>query len=336
MRVLLHLLIFICLTSSTFAQIKKSDLVGDWVKCKAERVDGSRIIDKFETETARMEYNFTHNKFSYLLQTLDYSLIGRKLSINKFSKYIVEKLKNDTLIIAENFPNKRRDKLNRFFFVKKTKPEELEMVDGLVVANKRITNTLLKNINSYLYNSTASKFKYANFKGYMIVNHLDKSVNTFVTESKGTSKGTLKSITKTLNESYDFWKIGKNYDKIRINFFYKIQSFSIFRGTYILFYENAYEDYNSTTKTKPHIGDIQLAEKYFIKGNSNFEKKKYKSAIKNFTKGYNLSRYLLDAVYNRALVHHTMGNLEKACEDWKHLADLGQKDAMKYLEQYCK
>lgn len=339
MRILLHLLLFTCLTSSTFAQIKKSDLVGDWVKYKAERVDGSRIIDRFDSESSKMRHSFTYNKFTSIGTTLDYSLVGRKLSIGKFTKYIVEKLKNDTLILAENYPRKRKDQLNRLFFVKNTissvkEPEVME--DGLIVVNKNITKTLSKNINSYLFKRISSKFGDTNFKGYMIINHLDKNVTTFVIESIEANKRTLKAITIALNESYSFWDVGNEYDKLRVNFFCKTKSVESFRNCSLNFAKSAYKNFNYPSKIVPTAEEIKLSGEYFKKGNNAFKKKKYKSAIKNFTKSYNLDYVMIDAVYNRALVHHTMGNLEKACEDWKHLADLGQKDAMKYLEQYCK
>jgi tetratricopeptide (TPR) repeat protein len=108
------------------------------------------------------------------------------------------------------------------------------------------------------------------------------------------------------------------------------------RSSSLTFDKYAYENFNTPLTNKPTLGDIRLSGEYFSKGNIAFEKKKYKLAIKNFTKSYDLDYVMIDAVYNRALVHHTMGNLENACEDWKHLADLGQKDAMKYLEEYCK
>ncbi|NQY31134.1 MAG: hypothetical protein HRT69_16920 [Flavobacteriaceae bacterium] len=339
MRVLLHILIFTCLTTSVFGQINKADLVGNWVKYKAERVDGSKIIDRLNTEKSYLEYNFTSKRFITMKPELEYSIKGKKLSIGKYTKYIIERLKKDTLILAENYPNKRVSELNRLSFVRKQDKTDsiIEVKDGIVVVNKNISSKFSLMFSDYVFKRITSKFSNTKFKGHIIINLKNKAVNTFITESVKSSKRTLEAIKKAINGSYNLWSLKKEHDKIRINFVGKTMSIGTFQSASFAFNTQSYNSVEASKATKSNTAyeDIQLANKFFVKGNNDFEKKKYKSAIKNYTKSYDLDYVLIDAIYNRALVYHTIGNLEKACEDWKHLADLGQKDAMKYLEEYC-
>jgi len=178
-------------------------------------------------------------------------------------------------------------------------------------------------------------FSAVKFKGYINVDIRKKLIEMYILESTKSNKAIPNSIHKLINESFHLWDFNTDYNKIMIRIVGKTMAVDSHYGLVYVLNSHSYKDIEDTEKSTPYK-DIQLAEKLLMDGNKDFKNKKYESALDKFTKSYALDYVQIDAKYNRALVHHTMGNLEKACEDWKHLADLGQKDAMKYLEEYCK
>jgi len=80
---------------------------------------------------------------------------------------------------------------------------------------------------------------------------------------------------------------------------------------------------------------IKESTRFFSKGLANYQNKKYELAIKNFTKNYELDSSQIDALYNRALIFYTMGQKDKACDDWAKLKELGQKKGEKHYQEFC-
>lgn len=341
MRVLLHLLIFTCLTASVFGQIKKSDLVGNWVKYKAERVDGSRIIDRYDDGESYMEISIKNNSYCVQLTPLEKDCLTYKLKNNiieagNFLKYEITLFKDSLLVLETINPKLSKDRLNKYYFLPKEKiiKETHIKMDGDIAIMDTYTCPIFKgDFKNRLSQRLQGKYTNTNFNGYFEIDHNTKSVSTKITDNDGTRKKVLEITKNFINSTYNEWDYKIAHKKLRIYFVCQIKSGQF---SSLNFNVNTQEYYIPSNKKSNNITiSIKESNNLFTKGLANYQNEKYELAVKNFTKSYELNPFRIDAIYNRAAIYQAMGNMEKACEDWKHLADLEQKDALKYLDEHC-
>jgi tetratricopeptide (TPR) repeat protein len=71
-------------------------------------------------------------------------------------------------------------------------------------------------------------------------------------------------------------------------------------------------------------------------GNDFVKSKKYDEAIAEYTKAIEINSNFKAAYFNRGLVEVVLEQKEKGCLDLRKAAELGEKDANKMIQKYCK
>jgi tetratricopeptide (TPR) repeat protein len=75
---------------------------------------------------------------------------------------------------------------------------------------------------------------------------------------------------------------------------------------------------------------------YYNRGNVEYYMQNDSLALKDLNKAIYMKPIYPEAFLNRGLVYYYMKNLNAACNDWKQSLDFGNKDALNYLNQFCK
>lgn len=71
-------------------------------------------------------------------------------------------------------------------------------------------------------------------------------------------------------------------------------------------------------------------------GNDFVKSKKYDKAIAEYTKAIEINNNFSAAYFNRGLVEVVLGQKESGCQDLRKAAELGEIDANKMIQKYCK
>ncbi len=84
------------------------------------------------------------------------------------------------------------------------------------------------------------------------------------------------------------------------------------------------------TKTKTLNSDD-----YYNQGVALFQKGIIEEALVNFEKAYELNNKDLDALFNAGICKYKLGNINKACESWKKIQQIGSQIADIQISKYC-
>ncbi len=97
---------------------------------------------------------------------------------------------------------------------------------------------------------------------------------------------------------------------------------------------------NTEEAIKDYSQAIKLNNKYLLafynRGAIYMRQKKYEAAITEFTTCINIDANYSTAYLNRGVIYNQMNKNVEACSDWQKTLQLGNKNAEKYLLQYCK
>jgi protein O-mannosyl-transferase len=94
---------------------------------------------------------------------------------------------------------------------------------------------------------------------------------------------------------------------------------------------NALKDYNKALALSP-----TLTETYYNRGNNKLSANNIEGAIMDYNMTIKADSTYDNAICNRGTAWLKLNDLKKACNDWRKAAALGNKNAVKQLEQYCK
>lgn len=89
-------------------------------------------------------------------------------------------------------------------------------------------------------------------------------------------------------------------------------------------------------RTKEMESNNSKADIYLKNGNNFVQSKKYDEAIAEYTKAIEINNNFSAAYYNRGLVEVVLDQKESGCQDLRKAAELGEKDANKMIQKYCK
>ena len=81
--------------------------------------------------------------------------------------------------------------------------------------------------------------------------------------------------------------------------------------------------------------DVAKENNNFDYGVRLMQKEKYEKAIEQFKKCLKINPSDIDVLYNIANCYQKAGNIELACEAWKKLKSMGQKDGENLYNQNC-
>ncbi len=82
--------------------------------------------------------------------------------------------------------------------------------------------------------------------------------------------------------------------------------------------------------------ESNMPEMYVLRANIYIRKKDYNTAIANLNKAIELDAKSGLAYLKRAYARYRVVDSSGACSDWRKAQSLGQDEAQKYIEQYCK
>lgn len=344
-------ILFIILLISTkfYAQeINFSELNDSWIKYKIEMKDGSKLIDRFLTDSSYVNYSFTNNRMcingnpTHRVNEvcLPFTIKRDFIKTSATSGYSLERIKNDTLIICEKIKGMEDERLKRFYFVREKKLfneiKEQKGSEKNQVANEFYTPTLKSSLMLEL--NKAFKKKHSNFKlkGQIIIDLINKKIQTQITYTDTTDSSKIKRVKKTIEKSYKLWDLERfnRIKTIQLPFILKDKKTKTSWGISMKFFTTSFYHLDTV-----HGGDLNTNIKvgeYFAKAIEAFQSKDYNNSIFYFSKSYELDSKNIDALYNRTAIYHEIGKTELACKDWRELSQLGQKKGKELLNNHCK
>lgn len=335
------------LINFTFAQINISELNGKWIKYKIEMKDGSKLFDRFTRDSTFLEYTISKNKLcinsSPIHKTnencLDFKLDNNTLRTSQYSKYVIERISNDTLIMYQQVDNLTDDKIKRFFFIK----------DELLLSYYKQKNTNKKHIKASkeftpktsstieLDLNKAFKDNYSNFRvaGNFKIFPKEKRIKTYITYSTKQDSARIKTIKKVIDHSFDKWNLKnfEEYDSVELSFVFDSEITKTYRGIKMIFFTDDVNEFEVV-----YTGNLENNRKsfdYFNKAIKAYEKKDYLKAIEYFSESYKLDPKNLDALYNKAAVYFESGDQNNACKTWKEISNLGQINGKELFTNNC-
>jgi len=95
-------------------------------------------------------------------------------------------------------------------------------------------------------------------------------------------------------------------------------------------YKNAMSDFNKTIKLDP-----KFVKAYYSRATVFVSQKKYAEALPDLNKTIELDKTLPNVLTLRGQIRAQTGNKEGACNDFNQAKEIGDKQADKYLNQFC-
>lgn len=326
-------------------------LLGLWVKCKAEMKDGSRIVDHADCGMSFLKYRFNKNGSVeqstnplFIQDKQKYKLSNNVLAIGMV-KYDVLKLAGDTLEIAEIIPNTDDSKIKTFYFVK---------TQSLEIPGKRLYNEDVKDsvyeANNFLFPEfdahidelmklIPSPYQRSVLQLRFIVNKEGKIKDVTIEKQDSTKQEFNNSVVDGFKSSNSFW-LPARMDNKPVNT--SVELILTFTSVPVV----GKRTMNAASVQCPFLlpvtfgkplssDDKQLDDSYFNKAADEAKNQDYAKAIEYLTQCIQINDIDLDAYYLRALCNLKLGNKDKACDDWTILSQLGQVPAKTNLKRFC-
>ena len=250
-----YILIIIIFLSNNeqICQFNKFDLIGDWIKYKAERLDGSKIIDRIGTDTTFLEFSFSTNEFSFqyhpakMKKGIEYYLKNNIINVGLLNSYKIEKLANDTLIISDQSNSQSNHKLNRYYFVRKAvlaKKAPVKLENNIPVFNDFTFPRVNKVFDNYLQTCNSDNSKSFRLKGSLIFNHKEKKLKANLEFLDNVEKVRMQTIKVCIENTYQYWDFNglPHYPISKIYFIAKSNSDSDYLK--FIFCSNDLNDFN--------------------------------------------------------------------------------------------
>ncbi|HVW16113.1 MAG TPA: hypothetical protein VHB54_19945 [Mucilaginibacter sp.] len=345
----MKLFIVLCLVPFvSLAQINGQNLVGLWVKCKAEMEDGSRIVDHTGCGMHFLKYRFNKNNTVEISTSVlfneakvPYKVSDSTLTIGTTEQYNIVRLTADSLELSEAIKGLDSSKIRVYTFVK-------------------TQNRAISAVSSYdpiLQDSVyaANNFLFPDFNGYLL------ELNNFIT---GTYHKSLMRITFVIDKTGSLKELAiLNRDSISgdlagevIRAFQKLGPH--WRPAYrsnvavntrvevALTYLSMPVNLNALSIAYPFarqvkdIGPLSHTNILIVNANyreaiEQFREGDYQNAIDLLDKCIEIDNIDIDSYYLRAICNLKLGHKDKACSDLSYLAKLGQVGAAKSMKKLC-
>ncbi|HEY4197829.1 MAG TPA: tetratricopeptide repeat protein [Mucilaginibacter sp.] len=342
------LFVFIFLPLFSFAQ-SNDVLQGLWVKAKAEKKDGSRIVDHYDCGMNFIRYNFTNGGFANV--SSDVFFEGFKVPY---------KLKGDTLVVGGTVYNMiglTKDTLKLSLFAVGAEDKDVPEYDFVKIPEYKVAakatfdpglkDSVYQATNEFfprckddlgvLMNSITTRFDKGTLKASFIIDKKGHLKEFTVLQMDSISKGFAKTIGNAFG-NLDWIPARKN--DISVNTVVQVtiksdyKSYNTGRGMNFL---RVVYDFLPKSPYPALDKDEEEAERQFFKSalaqvNSGNNEK----AIELLNKCIEIDNLDLNAYYLRAMINGNLGKSKDACKDWTTLAGMGQVTAVKNLAKFCK
>ncbi|MGZ3879949.1 MAG: tetratricopeptide repeat protein [Flavisolibacter sp.] len=350
MRKLMLLCGFIVYLSSSGQDLKNTE----WIKIKVEREDGSTLIDRKESAEDPLQYFFLSDSVHFSSNhqysvELKYNLKGSVLSIGDFAKYNVDSLDDKFLIISQLNESMPKNRLNRYYFINSEylfdylqRNQKMHLVnDSQVECNDHMCPTFTGSMFD-LFSSEKfrpvdkNRFVY----GYFIVDPIGHVTKCVVDSSKNFSQNEIKKISELVSSTSGSWIVPPAPIPVqfKIKFAFKIDPLFISRRAALdqPLYATEFDFFPGQRKNTLSVDEQRQADDYINEGIRLFEKQNYEKAALEFEHCISIDSLCIDAYYNLAYTYQKLGKNELACEIWKKLSDMNQKQGETLYHQFCK
>lgn len=328
----------------------KGQLLGntEWTQVKAERKDGSRILDNLKGGELSTKYYFKEQIVFFIqknlfTQELKYSVKDKILTIGEFAQYNIDTVDHELLVLTQIPKNKTTDdKINRFYFINRKsifeylkENDQLKIIgDSIIEYNSLLAPTYYGNLDELFSKEFESIKDNRSLTGMFIINSKGGIGNILCNDNKF-SKKEVESIKKVLNYTDNKWIMPSTVKPFsyKMNFEFKIFNYQDFSGTGFSFIAEGVKQESGKNLTMKQVAE---ADNYFNRGNELIRSENYEKAIKQYLKCLEIDTFYIDAYYNLAFCYQTSGKTNLACETWDKLKIMGQKQGEYLFNQNCK
>ena len=340
-------LLFSFISFCSYSQEIKYNLNGSWIKYFSEMKDGSKLYDRFQEDSTYIKFTFKNKNLCMDYEPLSkenqncipYTLENNLIKTSNISGFIIEKIEKDTLILSEKINGLPSSKSKRLYFLNENYIVSKKIIENNGVKNlkasKNYTPKLSSSIISPMFKAFDRNPKNLKLKANLVIFPNEKRISTTVFYSTKADSTALKTIKKTIDESFNLWDLSgfENYQSIEIPFVLKSVNSSSFKGIKIEFFTNSFLQLDIVQGGT--MQDMMKSSQAFQKALDAYDAKKYSKAIEYFTDAYEYDVKNLDALYNRASSYYQAGDLENACRDWEELKNIGQVKGKELFDYYC-
>jgi hypothetical protein len=331
--------VLVCLEGSSLAQVLKNTT---WFVVRKERIDGSRVLQRGIVPA--IKYKFTEHGFPIevgrTIIYFDYGISNDTLRIAKGMKYLVNYF-TDTLLVLTDIPLQAVPTGNeiRTFLVRE--PYYFQYLFQKKLLDNIGSDTLVANI----YLAPTYSFLSSDLRQFRPFSRHGRLEGSFILSPPGvisniicnpSLKAGRKDITsfRTVMYTMDYkWEMPIASLKKHFKYFYVFEWKD--GGNNLAF------GFRLRPQDKPSARTLSFAERKsaqirFDAGVKLMAKEKYEKALSEFSKCIEVDSFKVEAYYDRANIYRTLHDLNKACDNWRILKDLGQKQGEILFRENCK
>lgn len=334
---LILLLAFVKLYSQNFdntewIQIKVLDKYGN--EMTANRSDPLKFYFKGDSL-----FRSTNEQYSY---REPYKINNNILLIGNSTKFKIDSSSDEMLVISDISKINTRILLNTDYIFDFLRRSNLLHVtsDSIIQADNFISPTFDGDFDKFFMSKFDFNVQKEELFCRFVVLHDGSISNIQVSSEQKFSGKDLDRIKNIIASTKDYWIIPPvpNGYRFNLNFAANISRSVNISGSYMG------SEYNFTfhADSLNPVDMSILSPSDVTKENDNFDygvrlmqRKKYEKAIEQFKKCLKINPSDIDVLYNIANCYQKAGNIELACEEWKNLKNMGQKDGENLYNQHC-
>lgn len=340
----------------------------EWIKIKSERKDGSRIIERNPSVDAilvgapvKLTFGDSTLLISYDGERTEHYRVNNKtittgIIINKqfftTNIFYIDSLTKAIMIISE-IPQKETsdDKLNRFLYVKNnyylqyliSRKEISISGDSLVHCNKLLFPYFSSdNIDRYLTRNLLPTKIGELMVGNIIFLPNGRIEKLNIEKTENLSEQRILKFKNALLSTSGKWRFPIDGGGYHFKMDFAISSYSIVSsknyGVPSPIIKMVYNINDNSQLNAPvlSIEKFTQAGILYNKAVKLLYKNKYAESIEKFDECLKIDSMHIDAYYNKAHAHMKLNEGKLACESWKKLIELGQKQAEVLYKNNCR
>lgn len=343
---ILGLIILVQFTCTLYGQDLRNT---EWVKIKAERKDGSKIVDHSGLDKGAFVFIFEESSVSILSggqysYEQNFSIKDGVLTIGRFQSYSIDTVNSMTLVLTERHVEQQTDdKINRFTFINR------RFHLSYLIQNKQITlisDTLIQCNNEFfpIHNKGdlgqifMDEFNPVKINTILVGNFImtpsGEIMSIQVMPNEKLSKKDTDKFVETLKQTSGHWTLPKGTSSLhfKIDFICRFMNKPPLWNISFMFHT---QDPNRFDLTGLTLQQRSEADQHFNKGLRLSNHDKHDKALTEFTKCINIDSLYIDAYYNKAYSYLKLGDKKSACDTWRQLSSMGQNLSIQLYRENC-
>ncbi|RYY97182.1 MAG: tetratricopeptide repeat protein [Chitinophagaceae bacterium] len=343
MKLLLSVLLILAAAAAQAQSLANTE----WIRIRAERKDGSRIVERSSSGDLNVKYLFTADSMfasvgNQYNKPQAYRIENRQVFVNNKPRYSIDSLSEMLLIVTElGGKNISDDLLNtyvllngdfQFDYAKQNGDLKIQG-DTLISCNNRFSPIFKGDFASALLEWFPESAPNRSLVGAIVLNPNGSVHDVQFEQPEKFSKRELKELRDMLLRTSGNWAVPplpRPY-LLEVDFEFNFVSSGLSRHVSLVFNEG------NPGFSRPLSTEAATAsDKHFQEAVKAFEKNELEKAAAAFEKCIAIDSLNLTAHYNLAVTYYKLGRPDDACATWGKLRDLGQKKAEAFVAEYCK